>query len=74
MDMNKLSCRQLSFRGLNGHHHERIINCFLCTGGVSFAFYVSLLISKLFCTEGCVDIGMGGGGGEGERYEVNTMR
>jgi hypothetical protein len=31
----------------------------LCTGGVSYALFISLLISKLFCTKGC----MGGGGG-----------
>ncbi len=32
---------------------------FLCTGGLSNALFISLLISKLFCTKGC----MGGGGG-----------
>jgi hypothetical protein len=33
---------------------------FICTGGVSYTLYISLLISKLFCTKGCM------GGGEAE--------
>jgi len=32
----------------------------LCTRGVSYALYISLFISELFCTKGC----MGGGGEE----------
>ncbi len=32
----------------------------LCTGGVSEAIFISLLIFKLFCRKGC----MGKGGGE----------
>ena len=32
-----------------------------CTGGLSYALFISLLISKLFCTKGY----MGGGGGAG---------
>ncbi len=37
----------------------------LCTGGVTYALYsihvhfISLLISKLFCTKGCVGTGLG---------------
>jgi hypothetical protein len=34
---------------------------FLCTGGLSDALFISLLISKLFCTKGF----MGEGGGAG---------
>jgi hypothetical protein len=37
---------------------------FLGTGGVSYALFISLLISKLFCTRGCM--GGGEGGREGE--------
>jgi hypothetical protein len=40
---------------------------FLCTGGYSYALFISLLISKLFCTKGF----MGGGG---ERDIVNSLR
>ncbi len=41
---------------------------FLCLGGLSYALFISLLISKLFCTKGCM------GGGEGERDKVNSLR
>jgi hypothetical protein len=41
---------------------------FLCTGGVSNALFISLLISKFFCSKGC----MGGVGG-GERDIVNSL-
>jgi hypothetical protein len=34
---------------------------YLCTGGLSNALFISLLISKFFCTKGCI----GGGGGAG---------
>ncbi len=34
----------------------------LCTEGVSYALFISLLISKLFCTKGCMG-GRGGGVG-----------
>ncbi len=33
----------------------------LCTRGVTYALFISLLISKLFCRKGC----MAGGGGGG---------
>ncbi len=36
---------------------------FLCTGGVSYALFILLLISKLFCTKGEGGGGEGGGGG-----------
>jgi hypothetical protein len=36
---------------------------FLCTGGVSIALFILLLISKLFCTKGCMCVCGGGGRG-----------
>ncbi len=40
---------------------------FLCTGGLSHPLFISLLISKLFCTKSCM-------GGRGERDIVNSLR
>ncbi len=41
----------------------------LCIGGLSYALFISLLISKLFCTKGC----MGGWWG-GTGHIVNSIR
>jgi hypothetical protein len=40
---------------------------FLCTGGVSYALFISLLISKLLCTKGEGGGGVGGGPLDGVR-------
>jgi hypothetical protein len=45
---------------IRGENHRAVenlqVSCMcdiLCTGGVSYALFISLLISKLFCTKGC---------------------
>ncbi len=45
------------------------VNC-LCTGGVYYVHYLTLLISKLFCRKGCMD---GGGGGSSARVHQVTL-
>jgi hypothetical protein len=53
----------------------------LCTGGVSQALFISLLISNLFCVKACMDVGRGNrvkanslcpGGGRGEWVVTGT--
>jgi hypothetical protein len=36
--------------------------CILCTGGLSYALFISLLTSKFFCTQGYMGEGEGGAG------------
>jgi hypothetical protein len=37
-------------------------NSFLCAGGASYALFISLLVSKLFCAKAYMDVGRGGPG------------
>jgi hypothetical protein len=56
------SCRPCSWTR-DDYKINKIIHI-LCTRGVSYALYKSLLISKFFCTNGCMGRGMGRGEGE----------
>jgi hypothetical protein len=49
-----------------GWRGVEVRNVTLCTGGLSNALFMSLLISKLFCTKGCM-------GEAGERAIVNSL-
>ncbi len=41
----------------------------LCTGGVSYELYITLLVSNLFCTRGCSETNRGV-----EQYDVNIRK
>jgi hypothetical protein len=55
--MHTCDIHEANIRG-GGKKRLRRLKLFLCTGDVSYALFLSLLISKLFCRKGC----MGGGG------------
>jgi hypothetical protein len=44
------------------NYRQLIIFFFLTVDLLSYAVFISLLISELFCTKGCLEINWGGGG------------